>query len=33
MSVLFWVVLAVITFILVVVGYASGFWVLPAPPA
>ena len=33
MSVLFWVSLAVVTFILLVVGYASGFWVPPQPPA
>jgi hypothetical protein len=33
MSVLFWVVLGVITFIILVAGYATGFWVPPAPPA
>ena len=28
-SVLFWLGLAIVTFLLVVVGYGSGFWTLP----
>ena len=31
MSILFWVGLAVLTFVLLVAGYATGFWSFPAP--
>jgi hypothetical protein len=33
MSVLFWVGLAVLTFVILVVGYGTGFWHLPLPQA
>jgi hypothetical protein len=33
MSVLFWIGLAILTFILLLAGYATEFWVLPQPPA
>jgi hypothetical protein len=32
MSVLFWVGLAVLTFVILVAGYGTGFWSLPPPP-
>jgi hypothetical protein len=32
MAVLFWVSLAAATFVLLVLGYATGFWTLPGPP-
>jgi hypothetical protein len=31
LAVLFWVSLAVVTFILIVAGYGTGFWHFPAP--
>jgi hypothetical protein len=33
MAVLFWVSLAVLTFVLIVAGYGTGFWHFPAVPA
>jgi hypothetical protein len=32
-SVLFWLALAAVTFVVLVVGYGSGFWHFIAPPA
>jgi hypothetical protein len=32
MAVLFWVSLAVLTFVLIVAGYGTGFWHFPAVP-
>ena len=31
MSVLFWLGLAALTFVLLVIGYGTGFWTLPLP--
>lgn len=33
LAVLFWVGLAALTFVLLVVGYTTGFWHVPPPPA
>jgi len=32
LAVAFWVGLAVLTFIVLVIGYGSGFWHVPVPP-